>query len=238
MKRAAAIGVAATAVFAGLSAPTIAERPALQSDIEQLEAACGGQYAKQRDTRACTELGRRLASGEGVPKDFARAEALFVKGCFSGKNEFVPDACYFLGAIYENGLADGKKKPREAQTPYRMACEADYAVSCVALGGVVAGRSARAKWFDKACALGPDPCVAAGEKAKLWPEQLKYFGIACEGGNALGCARLAILHRFGRGTPIDKGKAAELFGRSCALGNAKACEDRDELRREIAQEGA
>ena len=56
------------------------------------------------------------------------------------------------------------------------------------------------------------------------PEQAaRLWRVACQGGDALGCTNLGVLHEEGIGMDADFGEAARLYRRGCDGGNAVGC---------------
>lgn len=84
--------------------------------------------------------------------------------------------------------------------------------------------------FDIACGGGvPEACsgLATGLLSRGRPEDRKRaVGIlrgACEEGDALSCAKLAVALDLGIGGEVDPAAAVELFSRACELGDSDSC---------------
>lgn len=80
-----------------------------------------------------------------------------------------------------------------------------------ALAGIANAESARVPAAEKAYAEGDFK-----EAARLWEQ-------ACSGGNMGGCYELAIVHRDGEGTPVDRPKYFALLETACAGDEGRAC---------------
>src|SRR3954469_8921726 len=86
-------------------APTNLHSADLPSDAppSNQENACNAGNVK-----SCSDLGHRFEEGRGVPKDEARAAALYTKACDAGDAL----ACVFLGLLFEDGRGVGKDPAR------------------------------------------------------------------------------------------------------------------------------
>ena len=159
---------------------------------EESQATCGGG-----NWADCFELGESYRSGDGVPRDAARAAEFFGQACDGGHAE----ACSHLGVMYSTGEGVEEDKTWAAEL-FGRACEGGYADGCNYLGG----------FYYRGEGVGRDLSLAA-----------ELAGRACEGGAMRGCGWLADLYYKGEGVTQDHRKAAGLYGRACDSGVAKGC---------------
>ncbi|HEY8375861.1 MAG TPA: tetratricopeptide repeat protein, partial [Nannocystis sp.] len=78
-------------------------------------------------------------------------------------------------------------------------------------------------------------CVEEAEAAMWYKDYEKArepLTAVCERGDGFQCYRLAELWHYGRGGPVDMGKAAKYYEASCAGDYPEGCEKRAELARE------
>jgi TPR repeat protein len=161
-------------------------------DIGSLDRSCGAG-----DLDACAKLGSRLADGDGVEQDAARAALLFDKACRGGD----ADSCTLLGMAYHKGVGVAQNAGYAAAF-FALACEKGGAARCGNIG--------------LAYALGDgiekDPRRAAG-----------YFAEACDTGNVASCSSLGTAYSLGVGVKADQRRARALFERACSDDDAHAC---------------
>jgi TPR repeat protein len=79
---------------------------------------------------ACTRLGVRYNTGQGVEKDVATAAEFYEKGCNGGDAQ----GCNNLGSLHEFGLIGIGPDPVRAAGLYRRACDRGDAQGCGNLG--------------------------------------------------------------------------------------------------------
>lgn len=116
--------------------------------------------------RACNIVGTMALSGQGGPKDAARALRYFVKGCEGG--DF--GACTDAGFLYAGG--GGAGVPRDDQKALTYASRACFGGNSTACGNagykVELGQSVTANpklalsLYERACKLDPGQCFRAG----------------------------------------------------------------------------
>lgn len=137
----------------GLSVP---KSDALARDF--YKRACDGG-----DARACADLGRMLATGQGGKKDLDAAVAILKGACEQGGEGTI--ACGHLGMIYLN---DGKPDEHEAGARLlERACTQKDGLACDRLGGFYA---VGAKGFPK----------DERRAANLFELSCSYGGFACD----------------------------------------------------------
>jgi len=108
----------------------------------------------------------------------------------------------------------------------RTLCELFKGRVCEDVAELTDAEQAQLEFIMLACAGGvTEEClqrgldvyeVTPGEAARLWR-------VACEGGNALGCTNLGVLHGKGLGMEPDPAAAARLFAQGCEGGDAGGC---------------
>jgi TPR repeat protein len=121
------------------------------SDLATCESECDGGSADR-----CRRLAASYAFGEGVPKDEARATALYEHACDLGD----APACVFAGQMHE--YAHGvPKDDAKAAALYSRACDAGWTAGCYNLAimfengrGVGIDRAKAASLYDQACRAG------------------------------------------------------------------------------------
>ncbi|MCC6999395.1 MAG: sel1 repeat family protein [Deltaproteobacteria bacterium] len=76
----------------------------------------------------------------------------------------------------------------------------------------------------------PARCTVIGKRLMEQPttpeldvQAFIWFEAACEGGDAEGCAMLALAYKYGRGTAEDLPRSHELYAKSCSAGHAPGC---------------
>ena len=75
----------------------------------------------------CIELGILYYNGDGVKKDFLKAQKLFKKAC---KNR-VSRGCYYLGYIFMRGDEGHEKSNRKAMLSFGRGCNMGNERSCI-----------------------------------------------------------------------------------------------------------
>lgn len=186
---------------------------------------------------ACYLLGRAQARGlaSGVP-DYESAVAAYSQACPSRPNARSHSlSCYRLGVL----TRDGRGRPpdaEEARRLFRRSCGSENAYACAALGLLelaVAENADALGHFRQACDAGLGyACGSAGfllANGRGVPqdevEAVSLYQRGCERGAGESCTSLSYMHRHGRGgLQQNRGRARELAGRACALGDSSSCE--------------
>ncbi len=120
--------------------------------------ACDG---KNKEHKACAQLGLLFSKGEQIKRDIPAAEKYLTEACTFP--ERIGTACYELAFLYETELA-GKKSEEENSELYRIACDrADskrVGAACVAAAechlqgkGVKKDRNAAIHLYNRGCML-------------------------------------------------------------------------------------
>jgi TPR repeat protein/serine/threonine protein kinase len=194
---------------------------------------CAGRCAKG-ELKACSVLAGLYAAGTGVPKDDARAIALYQKACEGGE----ASACAGLGFMVKTGVGAARDEAR-ALTLFQKACEGGSPLGCGGLGQMSeGGLGGLAKDDVQAVTLytqgcdGKDPASCANlghmymrgrgvsrDEAKALP----LVKQGCDAGIAFWCANLGILLARGKGVPNDDAQAFALFDRACSGGALLGC---------------
>ncbi|HHH31652.1 MAG TPA: hypothetical protein ENK57_25345, partial [Polyangiaceae bacterium] len=171
----------------GLLAEMYAEgRAGLTRDAAEARSLAD-RACKGGEARACLMLARlEAAAGDKTPEEL---RALYDKACEAGEQE----ACQSLAELLEQG--DDAEKGR-AVALYEAACEAGQLRACTNLANLV---------YVGAGGLERDAerCAALNQKA-------------CNGGDAVGCARVGILRALGQGLEKDLDQAREAHEKYCA----------------------
>jgi TPR repeat protein len=149
------------------------------------------------DPTACNNLAEAYATGFGVPRDPARAAALYERcandfrsGCERG----AADDCYMLGHAYTRGLGVAAD-PSLAATAQERACALGHTFSCVLLA---------------------TDAKSAGKTS----DEARLFGVVCERTCSLGCKEVAeLLHG---GDPSAQ-KVTAAWRDRCSRGDRVAC---------------
>jgi TPR repeat protein len=121
------------------------------------------QLAAKGDPAACFELAGRLAEGNGVPKDFARARTLYEQAATGG----VPGAWFQLGRFHHDEIAGAQDYARAVrcylEAARRGVAQAQYNIGAmlVSARGVSRDYVEGLAWIVVAVKHGADP---AGEK--------------------------------------------------------------------------
>jgi TPR repeat protein len=135
--------------------------------------------------RGCTNLGAAYEKGEDVPKDLARAAALYQRGC-DGKDALGDgeDAlgCFNLGLLYAQGAGVPKDVARAAAL-YKQGCDRGYALGCFNLGVM---------YQEGVGVFNKDATLAAS-----------FLGLACDSGVTQACELFAAAPAVAPITPSD-----------------------------------
>ncbi|HEY3500067.1 MAG TPA: tetratricopeptide repeat protein [Polyangiaceae bacterium] len=131
--------------------------------------------------------------------------------------------------------AKAKRKPEAELAGYKAACDANCSEGCRLLGlmyaeqrGVAGDYDAAKQGFQSACELGDgDGCADLGEltleRTRNAKEAAHHYSLGCELKSGRACAKLAYLHKIGRGAELDPTKALDLYERGCRLGASLGC---------------
>ncbi|MEN9800775.1 MAG: hypothetical protein RL653_4472 [Pseudomonadota bacterium] len=182
---------------------------------------------------ACVELGKLHEDGTGVPRDEARAVALYGQACNAGSAR----GCDRLGVM----LSEGKgctKDATGAAALFRKSCDAGSAAGCARLGTAVRRGEGTAKdearglaLLDKACEAGdPRACSQfafalddARNPARDAARAALLFEKVCSAAGHVACARLGAMYLNGDGVSKDEATAAGYLEKGCDGGDGDAC---------------
>lgn len=201
-------------------------------------AAAAELYQKTCSTQQpdpCLKLGRRYDTGDGVPKDPAKAAALYGTACDAGAETV--QACHWLAWLLMKGEGVPKDKAK-AVALYTKACDGGYANGCYMLalfyneGKELAKDDAKTValltkacngWILAACTnLGYRYQSGQGVTKDL-PKAAALYQKACSTDEPVACLNLGLLYMEGESVPKDQAKAAALFKIGCDAGNTGAC---------------
>jgi TPR repeat protein len=149
---------------------------------------------------ACAALAKAYEHGgcRGLlPKDLAKAAALYEKACIAGAVSNCEKASEMVYSA--EGVA---KDATKATQLLERGCAAGLGNQCL-LAGIAHG-------------LGEGIPQDVGKAAQL-------YGAACEHGSGLGCATLGRAHQNGEGVIKDDARAADLFQKGCDRDAADGC---------------
>ena len=192
------------------------------------QSVCGGG-----DWAECFELGEAYRTGDGVPRDAARAAQFYEIACNGG----IARSCFNLAISYAKGDGVRQDPSREVEF-YERACDGGDARGCSNLGIlyekgelVSRDRSLSAEFMERACDHGlAASCYSLalgyfiGERVPLdYGRAAEFFQRACDGGEAGGCWNLGNMHQFGDGVDVDFERAAELYRQACDGGDPEGC---------------
>jgi TPR repeat protein len=148
----------------------------------------------------------------------------------------VPEACFNIGAVVEEGKARGTR--RQADEYFTAACDAGMPASCARLGdlyrrgrGGAPDPTRAAALYQKACDAGDGASchnlAHAYEAGDGVPRDLSaakaFYEKACSRGAVQGCSSLAALEMSQGGSGANKARAAEAFSKACDGGDATGC---------------
>jgi TPR repeat protein len=164
------------------------------------------------DAKACSNAGRMLGDGDGVPQDVPAATKLLAKGC-AGKNN---DACRMLGNAAKLLEQDGKQLPL-AISAFQQLCDRDVGGACSEAGWILENTKGPAKTFAKLYERGCKLDDAAGcfHQARLGHDRAG-FEHACRMHDARGCAEAI----KGEKSPA---KAFAFYEEACRLDDQDTC---------------
>ncbi len=206
-----------------LNSPKLGNQHA--KSIEYYKRACDGS-----EMIACSMLGSLYAEGNGVEKDYLKAEKLLRKSCEAGEMDV---GCGELAMFYNHGWGVSKDL-EQAKRLYQQSCDAKNIISCDHLANLLADSGA----VEKALTLRKDACdkgllSSCGALARMYLEGLgisKDVGVgtrlyrqACDGGDSDSCNAFGIAYQYGKGVALDYFKAAALYAKACEMKNIFAC---------------
>ena len=184
------IALILTASLAALMAGHAGSASAAEFE-ERLGLECGSGVA-----RSCSELGRRLLIGLGLPRSDPEAFRYHRRAC-----DLDAARCHEAATLTAAGLGT-ERDDEAAATLHRHACEAGSTEGCRQLGSLhLSGRGV----------------------PRSLPASLKFQRRACEGGNAKGCRGLALHFLAGHGTRREPERGAELLDGACRDGDGASC---------------
>jgi TPR repeat protein len=182
----------------------------------------------------CSAVADAYDSGRrGVARDEARAFAIYDHAC---EHILKPDACFRVGAGYEQGAKAPEDYVRAARI-YNHACTGSDLDACEALArlyaegqGVAKDEAHAAELRDRVCASGiASVCNGLGvqyDKGKGVTRDAARAAIlykkACDAGEVAACVNLGELTAEGRGVARDVAGAVALFTKSCAASSGAA----------------
>lgn len=211
------------------------------STRDYIDACAAGQGALTSCTRACEagdgdsclRLGTLYLEGSGVDADQARAASIFLDAC---QAHDALRACSYGSLMQLKGWGIDAD-PAAAVARLETTCQASEPLACLMLGnlhesGDLPALAAHdleraATLYETACRGDePDACynLAALHHGKQIAEAnpaqaTRLFGLACEGGAALGRTALGTLAVEAG----DSARAAEHFRRACDAGEPQGC---------------
>jgi uncharacterized protein len=203
-------------------APSAADSTTLTSKSPtQLKDSCDAG-----DATNCTELGVRYINGTGVKKDSVTATQLFTQSC--GRKD--AEGCFYLSMIFGKGI-DGTVDNARAIKHMDEACSLGSPRGCTFMGKayerapelVSTDKARAADYYKKACGLGEtESCAAlsALNKPVTPPPVVPQLTPAQQ---ATAWADEGYKHDTGKGVPVDKARAAQLYKSACDGGNIGSC---------------
>lgn len=203
------LAVAATSCLSVLAfqASEQAEEERLRGVAEWCHTENSGLDADGKEIRreGCVELAARVRASE--PANLARAVDIYTWGC----RQFESGSCAALARLHERGEGVSKDLAK-ARDLYSHGCASSYvtaAPSCIELGRMVhdgLGEKADVQRaygvWGLSCERRPDLCTAMGRRYERGDGVTRntesagtLFGMACQHGDADGCADQARLQR-------------------------------------------
>lgn len=185
------------------------------------------------DAPACTWLGKRYAHGAGVPRDAAKADALYDQACRGGDAL----ACDMLASMRRTNQSDGgaefMRLEAEAVRLNTEACRQRHdALACFERGWQASRHGQddeRADAWLAACEAGVDAAcdddrwLVRDETGPRPARLAAALRARCERGAAEACLTLALA----ASSPIER---RELLARACRAGSTLACLDQADER--------
>ncbi|MFA4871976.1 MAG: SEL1-like repeat protein [Patescibacteria group bacterium] len=188
--------------------------------------------AEQGDATAQKNLGIMYESGQGVPKDYAKAVEWFQKAAEQGN----PHAQLNLGNMYYNGQGVSRDYVKAVEW-YRKAAEQGEATAQFHFGliyyngqGVPQDYAKAVEWYQKAAEQGNATAqsnlsfmYASGQGVPQdYAKVVEWYQKAAERGWADAQRDLGFMYEHGRGVPQDYTKAVEWYRKAAEQGNATA----------------
>ena len=198
--------VRATVAVAVFSLAVLGPPVQAQDKLSAQELADLRVRAEAGEADAQVTLGRRYATGEGVPQDDAEAIAWFRKAAEQGHAE----AQAVLGAMYEIGR-DVPQNDAEAVSWYRNAAEQGHAWAQGKLGSMY--KQGRGVPQDDG-------------------EAVTWYRKAAEQGNAEAQNSLGVMYDNGEGVPQDDVEAVVWYRRAAEQGHTDAQARMEQMRAE------
>ncbi len=176
--------------------------------------------------------GVRLATGNGVAVDHARARVLFEQAAAAGR----PDAMNWLGRMHQAGLGVTQNYAL-AREWFERAATAGDAASMVQIGllhqngqGVPQNYLDAREWFERAAAQGhTESFYLLGllyNRGQGTPvdhvKAREQFERGAQSGHLQSILNLAIMLKSGQGGPVDLVKAREEYAKAAAFGSTAA----------------
>jgi TPR repeat protein len=142
---AAVAALAVADVFAARPPPAADGGPQLLATQPRWKDIAGlRRFAAQGDLLACLELGERLLTGEGLPRDEAEARVWFARAAEAGSG----DALFRLGKLHHDGVGGPRDYPK-ALDYYARAARAGIPEAQHNVGAMlVSGRGVRRDYVE------------------------------------------------------------------------------------------
>ena len=156
--------------------------------FEDLSEAC-----EVGNVRACYDVGLSYKTGNGVEKNYAKAEKFFLIACEGG--DYV--GCNSLGLLYVQGRGM-KVNHKKADIFWEKACKGGIVRGCYNLG-------------------------VSYRNNKKFSEAIKIFTKVCNDNDAKGCIELANMYYYGLGSQKNLLEAKKFYKKACELGNKRGC---------------
>lgn len=210
------------------------------------------------ESRACAEVARRFSRGIEGPRDLSRAVALLAPSCRDDARtspcdalasrplwnvpqiqaargdcrDGNPRACYALGRTFsgESGQILSEPDLRSARDALELACSADIASACLALGDLAEDGRGRGKDLDRARSAFAAACDAGSSDGCARHEQLDLPLKGCNDGDGASCAAVARIFVTAPTSAADRTRAVAYWDRACELSSARCAEAGDSLR--------
>ena len=221
----------AGAVLAGgaaLVASRLGGRSAPDACRESGDASRCQEACDAGDGESCARLAEHLERGAGMPRDDARAAALYGRACDAGE----PSGCAGLGRLARLGRGGLPRDPARAARLFQRACDARVDRRTRRPSDDDWGHAARPP-RRAARADGTRGCALLGEAYRDGAgvdrdeaRAVRLFRDACDEGDLLGCKDLGGMQQYGLGgLSRDEAAAASLYRRACDGGEALGCND-------------
>lgn len=197
-----------------LAAAPARAQEAESAEVRQEKSACPLRPS------ACTRLGERALTGDGLPQSANLAAVYFEQACDAEP----PDgfACARLGALHLEGRGV-ERSVEQARTRFKEACAQRVRDGCERLAALDRGRAGRAGGaaddVDAWCAPDDPSCGAPRSDRERTLDRLTA---RCDEGETAACVSLgrALLEP---GPERDPERAASLFERACDADDRQGC---------------